>query len=287
MATSRWLPAGFTLAVGLLSWTTAAAQAGVELHHGAVAEADFGDATLSARVDGLRLRAPEFGLLQGRATLGADYAYTHYDYTGLPTRNRDLHRLALPLQWRRDGAYLVRLVVAPTIASSSNVFKDLPSRGSSDDLALYGGATVERATPGGWGWRAGAGYDDRFGDPRAYPVLALLHRGARTDLVLGWPRSEAGWQPHPQWRLRLEVAPAGQRWHVVSDERGGAEFFYVSEAWRGTLGADWHPSRHWRLRLEAGYAFDRRHDLVDDTGARIERRVASATTYALALRYGF
>lgn len=287
MATSRWLPAGAALAAGLLAWTAAAAQAGVELHHGAVAEADFGDATLSERVDGLRLLAPAFGLFQGRATIGADYDYTHYAYTGLPTRNRDLHRLALPLQWRRDGAYAVRLTLAPTVATSSNVFKDLSSRGSGDDIALYGAATVERPLSGGWGWRAGAGYDDRFGDPRAYPLLALLYRGARTDLVLGWPRSEAGWRPHPQWRLRLQLAPAGQRWHVVSDERDGAEFFYVSEAWHGTLGLDWHPGGHWRLRLEAGYAFDRRHDLVDDTGARIDRRVDPAATYALSLRYGF
>lgn len=288
MTGSRWRPLPAALLACAPAIAACADQAGIELHHAQVAEAGFGDARLRARADGLRAGTPEFELWQGRATVGLDYAYTHYDYTGLPTRDRDLHRLALPLRWIGDGdRHRVRVILAPTVASSSNVFKDLPARGAGDDFALYGAMTVERAAAAGWGWRAGAGYDDRFGDPRAFPMVQLLYAGQDIELAVGWPRSEAAWRLHRQWRLRAEVAPAGQRWHVVSDERGGADFFQVSQAWLAALGLEWEPRAHWRLRLSAGYAFDRRHDLVDDTGARIDQDVDDAMTWALRLGYVF
>lgn len=282
----RLLPAALLACAPIIA--VCADQADIELHHAQVAEADFGDARLRARADGLRAGTPEFALWQGRTTVALDYAYTHYDYIGLPTRDRDLHRLALPLQWTGDGdRHRLRLTVAPTVATSSNVFKDLPSRGTGDDVSLYGAMTVERPATAGWGWRAGAGYDDRFGDPQAFPIAQLLYAGRDIELALGWPRSEATWRPQRPWRLRAEVAPTGQRWHVVSDERDGADFFQVSQAWLAALGLEWEPHAHWRLRLSAGYAFDRRHDLVDDTGARIDQDVDDAMTWALRLGYVF
>lgn len=259
---------------------------GIELRHVAFADADFGAARLGGREQGLRLRSRAFEFARGRLDFGADYDYTHYRYTGLSTRDRDLHRLLLPLNWTGGTTYVTRLNLTPTVAASSNVFKDLFGRGDGDDFALYGRGVVERAPAQGWGWRLGAVYDDAFGDPRVYPTLALLRHGERIAVELGWPTSRVDWRAGESLCLGFAVAPAGRRWHVVSDERDGAEFFYTTEAWRGALGAEWAFARHWLLSAELGYEFDRRHDFEDDTGARIERTADSAGYFALALHYG-
>lgn len=285
MVAFRWLKlAAAVFAAGI---GTAQAQAAIELHHVSLAEADFGDARLAAREFGLRLRSREFAFAHGRLELGADYTYTHYDYTGLPTRNRDLHRVQLPLTWTGGTDLQARVSLAPTVATSSNVFQDLFARGNSDDLALYGHIGIERAPVQGWGWRAGAAYDDAFGDPRVYPVLALLRRNERLAIELGWPRTRVGWQAQPRLRLGLDIAPAGGRWHVVSDERGGAQFHYTTEAWRTALSAQWTFAPRWYLDAQAGVEFDRHHDFEDDTGARIDRDVDSTGLFGLELRYRF
>lgn len=285
MVASHRLGLGFALAAFAIG--AAQAQARLELHHLEIAEADFGDARLAGREDGLRLRSPDFAVARGQLSVGADYTYAHYGYTGLATRNRDLHRLRLPLTWTGGTDLRTRLSLVPTVAASSNVFKDLFNRGGSDDLAWYGQGTIERAPAQGWGWRAGAAYDDAFGDPRAYPVLTLLRSSERFMLELGWPRTHLSWQLRPHWRLSLDLAPAGGRWHVISDERNGAAFFYTSEAWRGSLGAEWRFAPRWRLDARIGIEFDRQHGFEDDTGRRIDRSVDAAGLFGLGVYYRF
>lgn len=286
MIASRLLILMSAIATCAMPAATANAQAGIELRQSVLGEADFGAARLGGRETGLRLRGPEVAFARGQLVFGADYAYTHYRYRGLPTRNRDLHRLALPLHWTGGTAHRVHVHLVPTVATSSNVFKDLFDRGNGDDFALYGGIAIERAPEHGWGWRYGAAYDDAFGDPRAYPVLALLRHGERFDLELGWPATRLRWRTHPRLQLEAALAPAGNRWHVVSDERGGAEFDYTVEAWRGTLGLQWTMAPHWRLRLDAGVEFDRHHDFENDTGIRIDRDADAAPFLALTLWCG-
>lgn len=260
---------------------------GLQAHSLHLDEAHLGAAALSGFETSLRLWTPSFDFAGGGFAAGADYLYTHYSYDGLPTRNRDLHRLGVPLEWTSAGTTTVTLAAIPTVAASSNVFKDLFSRGTSDDFNLYARATVQRAPDTGWGWRMGAGYDDRFGDPQAYPVLVALHRGARHWLQLGWPETRADWHVHERLRLGLHVAPAGARWHVVSDERDGAQFHYTVEAWRAALTADWNFAGDWALAAQLGSEFDRHHDFEDDTGARVDADAGSAAFAALAIRYGF
>ncbi|HEY0502920.1 MAG TPA: hypothetical protein VGD42_05420 [Lysobacter sp.] len=260
---------------------------GIEGHYLHLDEARLGDARMSGREQGLRAWTPSFDLAGGTFAVGADYVYTHYSYTGLPTRNRDLHRLALPLEWTSAGTLAVTLAAIPTVASSSNVFKDLFSRGGSDDFNLYTRATVQRAPEQGWGWRLGAGYDDRFGDPQAWPVAVLLYRNSAFALELGWPATTAQWHARERLRFTAQVAPSGARWHVVSDERDGAEFDYTVEAWRASLGVDWEFAARWHLAAQLGSEFDRHHDFEDDTGARVDADAGSAAFAAVALRYGF
>lgn len=285
MVRLRLLPA-----VALLGFAptapTHAQEAGIDLHYLRLHEADLGAARMSGREQGLALQSPAFDLLGGGFTVGADYVYTHYAYSGLASRDRDLHRLAVPLQWRSNGSYTMRLAAVPTVATSSNVFKDLFSRGDGDDVNLYGSATLESAPASGWGWRAGAGYDDRFGKPQAYPVLVALYQQPGIALELGWPRTRVDWRPHERWRLGLQIAPAGRSWHVVSDERDGAQFDYVVEAWRASLSAQWTFAARWHFVAELGSEFDRHHDFEDDHGARIDEDAASTILVGFSVRYG-
>lgn len=264
-----------------------AEEAGVRAHYLHLQEANLGAAEMSGREQGLSVLSPSFDLGAGGLAVGADYVYTHYSYTGLPTRNRDLHRLELPLIWSTGDTLVWRLAATPTVSTSSNVFKDLFSRATSDDFHLYGEATAERAPASGWGWRAGVGYDDRFGDPQAYPVLALLYRQPRFAVEFGWPQARVDWQAHERWLLRLGIAPAGEQWHVVSDERDGAEFDYTVEAWRAGITAEWAFAQRWRLAAQLGGEFDRHHDFEDDTGARIDTDADSTGFAAVEVRYVF
>lgn len=286
MTRHRLLP--LLAALGLAPEATAQPRDwGVEGHYLRLDEADLGDARMSGREQGLRAWTPSFAFAGGGFALGADYVYTHYSYTGLPTRDRDLHRLGLPLEWTSGTATTLTLAAIPTVASSSNVFKDLFSRGTSDDFNLYGRATVERAPADGWGWRLGAGYDDRFGDPKAYPIAALLYVSPAFAFELGWPQASVQWHPRETLRFDVQVEPAGARWHVVSDERGGADFDYTVEAWRASLGVDWEFAARWHLAGEVGSEFDRHHDFELDTGARIDIDADSAAFAAISLRCGF
>ncbi len=269
-------------AASILSITTMSVRAdpvgpdaGLALHHLHVAEAALGDARIREREYGLRLWSPELAFDRLDFRFGADYVYTRYEYDGLSTRDRDLHRLRLPLQWRaHDDSW--RLVLSPVIAASSNVFKDLFERGSGDDFDLHGRWQYQRWATPARGWRVALVRDDAFGEPRLYPAVALLLRGERIGAELGWPVTRLDWRAVERLTLGFAIAPAGVRWHVVSDERGGAEFDYRARAWRGALTAAWSPRTWMRLSAQAGIEFDRRYDFEDDTGARIDRDAASA-----------
>lgn len=260
----------------------------IRAHYVHLEDASLGDdARMDGRETGLSLQSPTFDVLGGRFAVGADYVYTHYAYTDVASRDRDLHRLAVPLHWSTGDATVFRATLTPTVATSSNVMKDLFKRGTSEDVNFYGEAVAERIPDTGWGWRAGAGYDDRFGDPEAYPVLMALHRGERTSLQLGWPQTRFDWRAHERVRLGVNVEPAGGQWHVVSDERDGAEFDYTVEAWRAALTAHWAFAEGWSLGAQLGSEFDRHHDFEDDLGVRLDVDAGSTAFAELLVRYRF
>ncbi len=262
-----------------------APQGGTALHHSTVREAAFGDARIAGRQTGIDLWSREFGLDRAAFRVAAHYAYTHYDYQGVASRDRDLHHLHLPLQWRAaDDRW--RVVLTPLVATSSNVMKDLLARGGRDDVDLYGRWEL-RLGDGGDGWRVGIVRDAAFGAPRVYPTAALLWRGDRVDAELGLPTTRVDWKPSDRLSLGVAIFPTGGQWHVVSDERGGAEFDYRARAWRAAVEAGWSPWRRVRIGVQAGVEFERRHELEDDTGAAVDRDAGSATYWRLAATFGF
>ncbi len=259
---------------------------GVAAHEVDVREAAFGDARIREREVGLGLWSPEFAFDRFAFRMAADYAYTRYEFDGVPTRARDLHHLHVPLQWRgHDDRW--RIVLTPVIAASSNVFKDLLKRGSGDDFDLYGRWQVERWTDAALGWHVALVRDAAFGAPRLYPAAALLWRGERLSAALGLPESRVQWNARGNLALGAAVFPIGGRWHVVSDERGGAEFDYVARAWRGGVTADWSPWPRLKVSVQAGVEFARHYKFEDDTGAPVDRDAGSAGYLRLALSFGF
>ncbi|MGE0800367.1 MAG: hypothetical protein AB7G13_27145 [Lautropia sp.] len=259
------------------------ASAGISTSFLSGSDAAFGSAAIRERRTGASLRLSEWA--GGRHAIGvaAVYDYTRFVYHGLATRNRDLHRLAVPVRWRElDSGWQIEL--APVIASSSNVFKDLPGRGSRRDIDLYGRAEYRIDPDHGSGWRVALHRDAASGDPRIYPAAALTWRDPRWRAALGWPSSWVEWRPGASVALGAAVFPDGGHWHVVSDERGGASFDYRVRTWRALLSAGWSPWQPLRLDLQAGIAFHRRHTFEDDTGAPIDRRAASARFWGLVAR---
>lgn len=265
----------------------AAERAAITLQRGQVAEAGLGPSRITGVEHGLSARSAGRPGAGGTWVLGLDYRYTRFEYAGLDSRNRDLHRAAPSLAWRRAGAGPRGGFggwVSPVVATSSNVFKDLARRGSRRDLQWHGGAWWAQPAGGGH-WRFELARDDITGATRVRPGIAWMQRDDTLEMALGWPSSEAALALSPAWTARARLAPAGGRWHVVSDERGGAGFDYRMRAWRLGLGLDRAFGEHWRLQGMAGLEFDRRHRFEDDLGALIDRRAGDAAWLGLALEW--
>ena len=260
--------------------------AGVELRRNTLATADFGDARLRATEQRVLLRGAPRPMGEAEFRWALDYGYQRFEYQGLPSRNRDLHRLELPLAWRGDAALSWVAEIRPVIASSSNVFQEIWSRGGSDDF-LWHGRVLAGHAPGGprWGWQLGLARDDAFGRERAYPLAALLRQHQGVTMEIGWPVTRAMIELGRGVAAGGELAPAGARWHVVSDEREGASFDYEARAWRAGAILRWQTVRRLALHTRAGLEFERRHHFEDDTGARVNRAVGEAAYLELGVGY--
>lgn len=270
-----------------LVWLCALPQAvGAEVtanaRYGAVARADFGNSRLNGREVGFGLRWND--ARSGTLRIGLDYAYTRYEYDRLPTRNRDLHRMRVPVEWKAGSGLRHAVMLAPVIAASSNVFKDLVSRGSNEDFSVHGRWQLEQPADGAaLGWRVGVARNDAFGSLRFQPLVAMLWSGASATAELGWPESRVEWRVRPALSIGAELLPAGGRWHVVSDERDGADFYYNLEAWQAAFTAAWSPRRRLQLAARAGAEFARQHRFEDDTGAIVDREADAAPFFELAV----
>jgi hypothetical protein len=253
----------------------------------AAGPAALGDgARIRERQVGLRVWSRKFSFDRTAFKIGADYAYTRYSFDGVPTRPRDLHHLHVPLSWGdRDGRWVA--VVTPVVATSSNVFKDFLNRGGRDDMDLHVRLDFRHWHGPNLGWRMGVVRDNAFGQARVYPAAALLWKGQRVRAALGLPSSQVDWHARDRLMLGATVFPTGGSWHVVSDERGGAQFDYRARAWRGALTAQWQPWPWLRASAQAGIEFRRHYEFEDDTGAAINRDAGSAGYYRLELRFEF
>lgn len=276
----------FLACVGsLLSWQVTMAEPQLALYRSSLAEADFGDARLNGKADGIVLDWPLGGSGWQPASWGLEYAYNRYEYDNLAARNRDLHRVAAPVRWAWPGTLAHSFEFRPVIATSSNIMKDLFARGTADDLMLHGRWRLERAPATGAGWLAGVARNDAFGGRKTYPEVAALWRTPAAEVGLGWPRTWASFRPSVNWILGVEVAPAGARWHVVRDDREGARSSYEVASWRGLASARWQSASGLQLRVQAGVEFDRRHRFEDDEGLRVDRKADDAAYLGLRIDY--
>lgn len=228
-----------------------------------------------------------FALAGQRIAVGFDYVYTRHEYGGIASRDRDLHRLQLPLLWTGErGDWQWRMQAAPGVATSSNVFKEFWRRGSQEDYLLTGFVDAKRPLLASTALSLGAGFDRRFGEPRWYPMLGLaLTPSDRLTLTLAWPRTEASFRASDRHRLKLNIEPAGHEWHVVADDFAST-FPYRSEAWRVQLSWRMELNESVWLDIAGGIDAAQSLDFRDDLGAPVVRDVDDAAFFRLGVGYG-
>jgi hypothetical protein len=227
-----------------------------------------------------------FGNSEVCVDLALDYQYTHFEYEGLQSRDRDLHRLQLPLSFATTaGDWRIRGVIAPGISTSSNVFKDFLNRGSSDDLLLAG--RVEFLTgAGNRQYLLGLAHDRSFGRPGFYPIAGVMFEpGDRLRLRLAYPDPGLAYRLGERQQITARVFPAGHQWHVVADDFA-TDFDYRVEALRSQLTWSIPIGKRLAIDLSGGYESGRRHVLTDDLGNRIDTTVADEWLVAIGFRIG-
>lgn len=217
---------------------------------------------------------------------GIDYQYTRYEYEGVNSRDRDLHRLQLPLRFAAaSGDWQFGGYVAPGVSTSSNVFKDFFNRGSSDDVFVAGRFIAARQS-GDRRFLAGLAYDRTFGKPRLYPVAGVeFPAGERLKLRLAYPDPGFRYDISNRQRLTGSIYPAGHQWHVVANDFA-SEFDYRVRALRSQLTWSVALSDLITIDLSGGYETRRRHELNDDLGARVVSDLADEWLLALGIRVG-
>jgi len=231
-----------------------------------------------------------FGRLRTRGMafdIGLDYGYTRYEYTGINGRNRDLHRLQVPVRARAaTNGWQFDAHIAPGVSTSSNVFQDPFGRWSGDDVTVTAAIEARRPASVSPGWLFGLAYDRAWGRPRVYPVVGVeLAPAPGLRLRLAFPDSSLNYDLSPTHALAWRIYPSGHQWHVVSDERG-AEFDYRVQAVRTELTWSWRFTRGLALGVTAGYESRTRHRFVDDAGAGIAGDAASRWLFGISVGTG-
>lgn len=222
-----------------------------------------------------------------RFDFGLDYQYNHYAYQNIDGRDRDLHRLQFPIGFSGLGKGVILTgFVAPGVATSSNIFKDLFDRGSSDDIVVTGRIEAQVPRNPRLAWLGGIAFDRSFGEDRAYPVIGLILRpDDRLGLRLAFPESSVRFRLSQRQQLSAALFPAGYAWHVVSDTLRD-DFDYEMEAIRLQGIWSYRFADRFAIDLSVGYEFDRRHRFVDDTGRIIDSSVDNQFLAGLGLRWG-
>ncbi|MDJ0749874.1 MAG: hypothetical protein QNJ11_10345 [Woeseiaceae bacterium] len=218
--------------------------------------------------------------------VGVDYEYVRYEYTNVDSRNRDLHRLQIPVRFDTGfESWRLRGHIAPGVSTSSNVFKDYLNRGSSDDAFVTGRAAMHRGTAAAE-WFLGVAFDRSFGEPRAYPVAGVeLTPTPALRLRLAFPDPGFTLQVSERQSLQGSVFPAGHQWRVVTDDFA-RDFDYRLETLRTQL--NWNVRVWRRLSVDLTASFDtgREHRFADNQGVPLRFDVASDWLFAVGIRLG-
>lgn len=217
-------------------------------------------------------------------SLAVDYQYTRYEFVGIDSRDRDLHRLQLPVTWTRASERRRLIInITPGIATSSNVMKDLLNRGGSGDLFLNG-QLESQPMANRWGPVLGIRYDQRFGKSQLTPVLGLeLRRDPDTRLRLAFPESAIDIRINDRHQVSWQLFPSGYVWHVVTDDFRN-EFDYRVEGYRSEIEWRVRLARWVSLGIRGGVEFDRRHQFKDDALTAIDTKLDKTWSFGVELR---
>ena len=227
-----------------------------------------------------------FQLGKASIDLGLDYEYTHFDYDQVNSRDRDLHRIQLPVWFTVPGdSWQLRGYIAPGIFTSSNVLGDFLERGSSDDF--YASGCIEARSAGlSIPLLVGIAHDRSFGSSTTYPIVGLSFAPSdAVDVRLAWPDSRIRVRFSERQGGSLQVFPAGNQWHVRTDDFSD-EFNYRMEAWRSQLNWNARLNDWFSLDFSAGYEFGRRHQFDDTDGVRLDANASDQWFYAIGFRIG-
>ncbi|MEM1263490.1 MAG: hypothetical protein AAGH76_13900 [Pseudomonadota bacterium] len=244
-------------------------------------------AELSAARRGVRLDVYQHRSGDTQIDFGFDYEYTRYEYRNVPSRNRDLHRAHWPVRLTTKAAgHRLDAYVAPGIATSSNVVKDFIRRGSGEDWYVNGGFEFT-SDSSSVHWIVGAAYDRIFGDDELYPVLGVaIEPTASTSVRLAYPVSRFTYVANDDRRLDLTVFPAGQLWHVRTDDFTG-EFNYEMQAWRAQLRLSQQIWKRLSVDIGGGYEFNREHRFEGANAVPVVGDVDDAWFVRLGMRVSF
>lgn len=247
---------------------------------------DIPDASVNVSEHQLKVDGLGFSFGQADFEAGIDYQYTRFEFQGISGRDRDLHRLqfpvnfALPLsQWHLEG------YVAPSVSTSSNVFKDLVSRGTHEDFFVSTRFAGKRETNFGNVF-FGLAYDRLFGEATLYPVIGTeLKPSTSLTLRVAFPNPGLQYQISDRIDLYGDLFPAGHQWHVVRDDFN-SEFDYRVKAFRAQLGLGIRVWKALHVDVFTGHEFRREHEFMDDLGLTIDSRLDNQWLLGVGIRLG-
>ena len=245
-----------------------------------------GGAELLAREHQLYVGLLEFRVKDTALDAGVDYQYTRYEYKNVGSRNRDLHRLQLPVRFESHlNGWTLQGYGAPSISTSSNVFKDYFNHGNSDDV-YFTGRLNGRWSPGDRSWFFGIAHDRRFGKPRAYPVAGMEFSPlAHLSLRIAFPDPEMRVLMSDRNTLQARLFPAGHQWSVATDDLT-RRFNYRVETWRAQVIWNYRVWRPLSVDISVGYDFRREHRFQNDVGQPLNSAVANQWLLGIGFRLG-
>lgn len=219
--------------------------------------------------------------------IGLDYQYSRYEYTGIDSRNRDQHRLQVPLRIRGgEGDPDFEAWLTPGVSTSSNVFQEPLDRWSDDDVTVAAGAEWQWPAARGVRFIAGVAHDRTLGREATYPIAGIRYRPRESfSLRVAFPDSELRYAPGGSQELTARLYPAGHEWHVVSDTLQ-RDFDYGMRAVRAEGTWSYRLRKGVTIDLTLGYETRRRHRFTDDLGTRIETDADDQWLASIGLRVG-
>lgn len=245
--------------------------------------------TLRSRVQGASVGLEVLARETWALHAGLAYAYTRHEYVAVSSRNRDLHRVAMPLTVHAASPTGGRheFTLAPVVATSSNVFKDLLQQGRSEDWQWHGAWRWQAPNETGWRWQFGLARNDALGRLAWLPEAGASLRTGDWHMSLVLPHPRLRYQPRPELAFEVSAQPAGGQWQVRSDEQAGRRFEYRVREWETGVAVHWQPSGSLAISAEIGALLHRRHRFIDDAGVVQRRDAGNAGFVRLTLTRPF